>query len=270
MESGYIPFSGDIKTAFESQNGLNATAGTIYDNLGYDPGQLDPMIKKLNSNSNIKLIVSIGGLTPALRVARVATTDFIAIVGSTANPILRGSGHFKGALDLQCVKTNADRVTHIRGNFHPKIALEAVCLVLNRNSEMAIEEQLDAVEGLSLPPGNIVLIDIDENTTDQGATTAFTNAFNTITTGGWEAVIISADPFITKFAGKLVTQANTWATSGQWMSYPLNEYSKQTDSHSHTFHGPKLNDGYVTLGNMAVSSSNYKIVQAPQIVDDHP
>jgi hypothetical protein len=253
-----IPFS---DTAFEIafNRGFGGTPHQINDDLGYEEKVLDKALRTLNQN--VDLIVTVGGLTAALQAARLAEKPFISIVGSTTR--LTGAALFHGAVDLESVKRNRDRILQ-QQQF--TIQEDEMCLLLHSNSAMAAEERSD------WPNSNIVPVVGDRRT---NWTQTYTDAFQSIDSKDWKAVIISADPFFTKTAHALVPIAKDWANAvGGRVCYPFFEYGAHGPAHRHTLHGPKLKVEYERLGRKAAYVSTHlgapwTIEPASQMVEHH-
>jgi hypothetical protein len=75
-----IPFAphSTYRDAFELGLGSSVANAGVLDNLGYDQNRLDTALGNLDGNNGIHLIVTLGGLHPALRAAAVVSrTPFV-------------------------------------------------------------------------------------------------------------------------------------------------------------------------------------------------
>jgi hypothetical protein len=115
---------------------------------------LDEALGRLDA-ANPDLIVTVGGVAPAVRAAQPGrTTPFISLVGSTP-AALTGSAIFRGAVNLESIIHNSHRILHIIQFGH---AQNDVCLLVNTNSQMAGDEQAN------WPSPKVKAIAVDQTT----------------------------------------------------------------------------------------------------------
>jgi hypothetical protein len=234
-----IPFTG---TPFEAafKIGLRGAPTSVENDIGYDSTKLDAALGRLEGANAVKLIVTVGGLTPALRAAQSGRTKpFISIAGSVSG--LTASARFRGAVNLQMIEHNMHRLIHIIQ--FAGIRQDDVCLLVNGKSQLAQEEQAPA----NWPStAKVKSIDVDENTANPGNVCA--GAFGSLP-AGTKAVVVSADPFFTKYADNIITGANNWinADNTRRVAYPLFDHGTRELKNALVY-GPNLMDEYKRLG----------------------
>jgi hypothetical protein len=233
-----IPFTGTpYEAAFKS--GLRGPPASVENDQGYDSNKLDAALGRLEGINAVKLIVTVGGLTPALRAAQAGRTKpFISITGSVSG--LTGSKNFRGAVNLEMAVHNSHRVLHI---IQFGIGQDDVCLLVNGKSQLAPEEQAAA----NWPStAKIKSIDVDQSTANPGNVCA--GAFGSLP-AGTKAVVVSADPFFTKYADKIVAAANAWISQDNTrrVAYPLHDHGMH-ELNNALVYGPNLMDEYKRLG----------------------
>lgn len=241
-----IPFAphSTYRDAFELGLGSSVANAGVLDNLGYDQNRLDTALGNLDGNNGIHLIVTLGGLHPALRAAAVVSrTPFVSLVGSTTDQNLTGAQQFWGAVDLQSVHYDPTRIYNLF--LYGLILPNDACLLVNGKSAM-YQEQVG-----NWPNGNIVHADIDQTIANprQVIDDAFNGRINSITAGGWTGVVVSADPYFGMNAPDLVRIATHWASTvpARLVIYPTYDYH-QLGAHQHRLYGPLLAQEYQRLG----------------------
>ena len=256
-----VPFdnSTTAKPSFRDifEKALGATVPNVQA-AGYDHTALDTALAALARINTVNLIVTVGGVTPALRAADAATIGtlrrggvdipFVSLVGSTQDDRLTYPSQFQDGVDLLNVADDSKRVDHLllQLGFH----VNGICLLQNTASDMIGNE----TNGWPIQGGSIIAARIDQNSSDQDVLDAFHGAFQQIVQKGYRAVVISGDPYYTKNADPLVDIANDWtdAAAGRRVVYPFVEYDskgKNGPPRKHTIHGPKLEEAFDRLGN---------------------
>jgi hypothetical protein len=265
------PGNPSFRDAFEKALGAPVANAVVQDDVGYDHTALDYALGQLNGTGGVTLIVTIGGVTPALRAANAASTGtltipFVSLVGSTLDPRLQpGAPQFRGAVDLQNAIYDPMRFYHL--TTVKKFAQNTICLLQNGASALVSDENNE----WPLQATSIISAYIDENTSAQGISNAFNTAFNTdISGGGFSAVIISGDSYYTRNAGVLVPIATKWATTkgtARRVVYPFVEY-KAHGPKNHTIHGPELISAFALLGDKVANNRWAKNETVPQTIED--
>jgi hypothetical protein len=270
-----IPFAGtSLKAAFEQGYGKTlAYAPPFFESLGYTSSKYSTALQQLNDATNqVTLIVAIGGGVAeknAASMAHPAQKPTVSLVGGR----LQGSpnphtGLFRDRISLESFNTNLDRRNWLHK--HYSIQLNEICLLYNPNSATVSQE----TPGFqySVPANNI-----DENTQSGPASSEFTQAFRQISqiidrNGNpiIKAVIVSADPWFKQRSAELVAAADRWATGSRRLMYPLQEYADEYANRPHpwvNFYGPKLEDAYYLLGQLARGG---KKSDPQQLLDGQP
>jgi hypothetical protein len=267
-----IPFASGspYRDAFETALGATVADAVVRQNVGYDHAALDTALGQLNGTVSVTLIVTVGGVTPALRAAHAAqygqlNKPFVSLVGSTLDPRLQpGAPQFHGAVDLQNVIYDQLRVDHLVRILHHDEG--RICLLQNQASDLASDEN----NQLPLQATSIIPASIDENTNAQGVSDAFDAAFQAIGSS-FDAVVISGDPYYTKNARVLVRKARDWtrtAPGQRRVVYPFVEY-KAHSPENHTIHGPDLKSAFALLGDKVAKKRWGTNETVSQVTEDH-
>jgi hypothetical protein len=152
------------------------------------------------------------------------------------------------------------------------VPLDKMCLLYNGNSNMGAAELTDWKA--ANPSG--VFSDASKNQTLQNKQISFPVAFkdadDKLGGSGVRAIVVSGDPFFTMKRARIIRLAKR-AADGLVMCYPFAEYyddaMNQTDDPSSVMsYGPRLQDVYTNLGDMAGqiltnSAATLSITQAP-------
>jgi hypothetical protein len=219
------------------------------DGRGYDKKSLADAVTSFNNNPAVGLIVTVGGVAPAVAALRNSTKPFLSLVGGTIADFPGTiAGKFCGGLTLETFVHNNERFDHLTGS-HGKpsrhhFTANQVCLLINPDTACADDEM-----GLwpSPPRGKIF-----KARNDREITQAFTDfqQDNTL-----RAIVVSADPFLQDHKDILIAAANA---SNKHVCYPLHIYANTGKPHRptpgrHTLHGPKLATAYHALGEKAAA-----------------
>jgi hypothetical protein len=258
-----IPFTTTpFGKAFLAEWGGPLPLGAVEQDIGYASAALDEALGRLDA-ANPDLIVTVGGVAPAVRAAQPGrTTPFISLVGSTP-AALTGSAIFRGAVNLESIIHNSHRILHIIQFGH---AQNDVCLLVNTNSQMAGDEQAN------WPSPKVKAIAVDQTTANPA--TVYASAFGSLP-AGTRAVVISADPFFTKTASDLVGAANAWVApdSTRRVAYGLHDYGMYSPTQALVY-GPKLEEEYKRLARKAARVCNHiharwTVETAQQLIAHH-
>jgi len=238
--------------------------------LGYDDqlNSLTAAINRLNSDQDIGVIVTVGGLA-AYEAARVyagnhaSPKPFLSLTGATP-PSQPNS--FLGGVSLESFATNKDRRTHLTSKGH---SVGNICLLYNDNSGMKAGELGEWPNTATLPVfiGNLQGKN-DSSTYDKDFSTKIAN---TVT-----ALVISADPFFQDTMDDLISAANKWVKNGasRYICYPMQEYQNADgdpgpEPGKSTLLGPDLRLAYKRLGmqvaNALATGSNVGVWPMPQV-----
>jgi hypothetical protein len=242
-----IEYTQDLKTAFAS--GVNDGTITIKfkHKIGYNPNQLNNAIDQFNQDSDIGLIVTVGGLVvyqaaETYAAANAGAKPFLSLVGGTPSS---PSSKFRGGVSLESYTTNPNRIQCLidKGYLESQI-----CLFSNPNSAMQPTETghwggANPIQGTTPGSNNF-------NT--------YQNAILSIPVDV-TAIVISADPYFYDSGDALIRAANN---SNRYVCYPLLDYASvkgaTPNSGSTTLYGPSLTYAYSVLGQRAVI-----VVKAP-------
>jgi hypothetical protein len=235
----------------------------------YNRQKLAKAIHRFNKDDSIGLIVAVGGLGSAMEALSNATKPWIALIGGTPGSFPDSpSKHFRGAVSLEAYVHNDDRISHLTAAHG--IPLSQICLLYNPNSACSVSE-LCAWEALG--GAHSVAAGRNDGSGENDSTT-YGSAFDAIA-GSVRAVMISADPFFQNTKDQLIDAANDWvnaAGTSRRVCYPLRDYANgratahQPQAGHCTLHGPKLEDAYRRLGQMAaevLSGTSSPVVTLP-------
>jgi hypothetical protein len=212
-------------------------------------GKLDlgRLLGELNGNSNVKLIVTAGGLAAAFVAQNSSTKPFLVIVGQVPDDFDLNSQYFCGGMNLDTPGGNATRNKFLIDTFSTlanPIAPNQVCLVYNSNSRMTKSERR-AWQAHRWPHTfGGVNSNGDNDVTEFGP--AFDRAKRNPING--KAVVISADSFFGQNRNELVSAANT---SNLYICYPFKYFknaSTPPDNTRSRWYGPDLDDAYKRAG----------------------
>ncbi len=264
-----IPFRDPLRTQFITGLGSASKLKNVQDGLGYDPASLSAGLTKLLQDTDVGLIVTVGGTVTWNAAAKDpggSSKPFISLIGGKVGAYFPspGQGNFVGAISLQSFARNPNRMAKLMQDLNSQDT-EEICLISNPNSYMTPAET-DATAWL----GRIVSANITPATGNPR--TVYDNAFANISAFQNPAVtgvVISADPWFKNTAAHLVAAGNAWvAPGGRSICYPLQEYADHNPSAgSRVLHGPKLKQAYKKLGQMA---KKYLQNPKPDIIDEEP
>jgi len=219
------------------------------DGLGYDKGSLADAIRSFNGNPEIGLIVTAGGVAPAIVALGEATKPFLSIVGGTISAFPGTiTGKFCGGVTLETFVHNAERFNHLTGmdgkpphhNFMPS----QISLLVNPDTACVVDE----IGLWPSPPRGRIFKARNENELLQ----AFAEFREDNTLG---AIIVTADPFFQDHKETIIPVANA---SNKHVCYPMQVYANPRGVNKpalgrHTLHGPKLASAYYALGQKAAA-----------------
>jgi hypothetical protein len=202
----------------------------------YKRPKLRRAIEAFNTDPDIGLIVTVGGLVVSEVADNVATKPFLSLVGAApANT----SAKFFGGVTLESYKSNPARIGHLGGLGFPP---GEIGLFYNPNSAMSGKET--AAWTGATPVGCTVDANGDVNPATYPTDLAkFPSSV--------KAIVVSADPFFTESMNKLVDAANR---TGKRVCYPLQDYGEATPAPTAgktTLFGPSLKSSYKLLGRLA-------------------
>jgi hypothetical protein len=208
------------------------------DRIGNQHALLNEVASVLDANSNVGLIVTVGGVEAAYAAFVTVGKPFISIFGgATTNFPGAIGGTFYGGVNLQTFAGNAARVTYLTATFG--LTAAQICLLANpSSSEVYAQETTTWTGGVIYQAANQVQIRSSLHTFATTATQL--------------AIIISADPFYQDQKEFLIYHANK---TKKRVCYPLEVYKNvggtPPASDRHTRYGPKLTAAYQQLGQMA-------------------
>lgn len=239
-----IPFTGTpYKPAFEGGLGSLPAYPKPQERLGYSSSSFQAGLTILNSEQPT-LIIAIGGIVAELPATNNPQINTISLVGGKVQGSHNPGGHFKDRINLGSADTDPHRINYLRQMFG--IQKQDICLLYNSNSAMGATQANNFNTSVSTA--------IDQTTTDQQATTAYSTAFSQVP-GTIKAVIVSADPWFKQTSNLLVPIANGWVMNGmagKRVCYPFQEYNNDGPQVGHTtLYGPRLTDAYNCLGQLA-------------------
>jgi hypothetical protein len=239
----------NLETNFRKGVNNNAwcDAADPVDNRGYDKKSLADAVTSFNNNPNVGLIITVGGVAPAVAALHYATKPFLSLVGGTITDFPGTiAGKFCGGLTLETFAHNTERFNHLTGADgkppHHNFTASQICLLINPDTACATDEM-----GLwpSPPRGKIFTA---RNDTEIAQAFTYFQQDNTL-----RAMVISADPFLQDHKDVLIAAANA---SNKHVCYPLQVYANTGKAHTpargrHTLHGPRLATAYYALGEKA-------------------
>ena len=208
------------------------------DRVGNQHALLNEVASVLDANSNVGLIVTVGGVEAAYAALVTVAKPFISIFGGTTTNFPGTiAGNFYGGVNLQTFAGNAQRITYLNTAYG--FAPNQICLLANpSSSEVFAQETAMWTGGVIYQAANQLQI---RSTLHTFATTA-----------GQQAIIISADPFYQDHKEFLIYHANK---TKKRVCYPLEVYKNvggtPPASDRHTRYGPKLTAAYQLLGQLA-------------------
>jgi hypothetical protein len=219
------------------------------DKLGYDKKALAGAVSSLSSNPEVGLLVTVGGVAPAIAALRHSTKPFISLVGGTIAEFPGTiAGNFCGGVTLETFAHNNERFNHLTGVNgkppHHHFTPSQICLLINPDTACATDEM-----GLwPSPPRGRIFKARNENEIIQ----VFTEFQRDNTLA---AMIVTADPIFQVHKNALIAAANA---SNKHVCYPLQIYANTGAQHTptphrHTLHGPKLATAYHALGQKAAT-----------------
>jgi hypothetical protein len=247
-----IPFTGTLRTAFNTGLGKPLPTIVVKDGLGYDQAKLEAALNELNQADEVGLIVTVGGLVTfkqALKDPGGATKYFISLVGGRVGVPGPGNGYFLGGISLESYSRNPLRIREIKRKFSITDNDE-FCLLSNPNSTMTPNETNAWINR------RVVAARIDATTSNPASVyqTKFAE-ISALQNPKVRAVQISADPHFFATGAALVHAANQWiaqAPRERIVCYPLQDYSAHRPSGGrHLLHGPNLGKTYKELGRKA-------------------
>lgn len=237
-----IPFTGTpIELAFDQGLNIPGLHRNPQDDLGYDATALNAAMAVLDGDSQVTLIVAVGGIVTEQAAVNHTGKDVISLVGGViSGSPPPGTGGFRDRVSLESFNSNARRIAHLaqRG-----ITLPNICLLYNPNSKMSDEERSGHAWGQPEPAR------IGKTTTNRPE--VYMEAFNHITKQG---IIVSADPWFYRTRMELVEKANDWLAHdpARRICYPLQDYENAAPTRSQTsVCGPSLLAAYEVLGKLA-------------------
>jgi hypothetical protein len=204
---------------------------SINGGLGYDPVALQNAISQFNSDTNIQVIITVGGsitYTAAAAVAGLAK-PFVSVVGEEPAD---SATQCYGGVTLRSCQTDTDRIQktlHGKG-FQPT----EIGLYYNPKSVMA--------ENLSWPGGEVVAATVPNNKANYPGDLAQFSA-------GIKAIVISADPFFQDTKDALTAAVGNIT---QYCCYSLQDFNGKHLKAS--MHGPKLKEVYSLVGTLAANA----------------
>lgn len=264
-----IPYAGTIKTEFEKGLGRPLPyINTEHAGLGYDSKSLADALAALNKDSQVGIIVTMGGLVTFNEAVKNAETYFISIVGSRKSLPSVNTGYFLGGLSLESYSRHPLRIADVKKKFSIEDDHE-FCLFCNRNSSMNPEEKAVWINK------RIVEAAVGKDTAN--LPNVFNGMFGKVENYNnptVKAVVVSADPWFFVKGAELVEAANAWigrAPKGEnrIVCYPLQEYSAYQPTGKYMLHGPNLAKAYRDLGQKARERLSSPI-DIPGSVDDAP
>jgi hypothetical protein len=200
-------------------------------------GNLMQVIQSWNQDSDINLIVSVGGLITALASNQSTNTPFIALYGTAPNPNFRSK--FLGGVDLDLIGQDSARNAELSNSFG--IDPASISLIWNAKSAMGRDERNAwARNGWSLN-------EQVRNNKDQDITDAIAKAKS----NGAKGIVVSGDPFFTNRMDVLVDAANK---SRLKVCYPFEVYKSAVPSPNAATSrllGPDLVSAYQEMGGKA-------------------
>jgi hypothetical protein len=249
-----------LRTAFKKGvNNANVVI-KVEHAVSYNKNKLERKIKQFNADSDIGLIVTVGGLIAFEAANAFATKPFISLVGVAPSP----SANCFGGVTLESYQSNPKRIDYLVKQ--KGFSAGQIGLFYNPNSAMSGAETA-AWSGAKPPiPGGV-------DTAGDNDPTTFPADFAKIPTA-ITAVVVSADPFFQESKDQLVAAADN---SNKYLCYPLQDYagaSPQPTSGKTTLFGPALADPFTLLGQRAalVLGTGAKLVplfvSVPDIVKD--
>jgi hypothetical protein len=239
----------DLETNF--RRGVNndgwCDAADPLDNRGYDKQSLAEAVICLNNNTDVGLIVTVGGVAPAVAALQGSAKPFLSLVGGTIASFPGTiAGKFRGGVTLETFAHNNERFNHLTGADgkppHHNFAPSQICLLVNPDTACVVDE----IGLWPSPPRGRIFKARNESEIVQ----AFA-AFQRDNTLG--AIIVTADPIFQDHKDALIASANA---TNKHVCYPLQIYANPGGQHTpaphrHTLHGPKLATAYYALGQKA-------------------
>jgi hypothetical protein len=214
----------------------------------YKRAKLKKKIEKLNNDTEVGLIITLGGNKTFDAATALSDKNFVSLVGSIPTP---QPAKCKGGVSLNSFMANGDRIDHLVNDKKKK--KNKIALLCNPNSSMNVNEENNWTNALSMPASSIYHAGKD-NQADENDSSTFQAAFETITDDNMQAVIISADPFFQDAMDELVADANK---SGVYVTYPLQDYAnawEPPESGQSTLQGPDLIAACTSLGGIAAAA----------------
>jgi hypothetical protein len=219
------------------------SAGPL-DNRGYDKKSLADAVRAFNSNPDVGVIVTVGGVAPAIAASQDSAKPFLSLVGGTIAAFPGTiAGMFYGGITLETFAHNTERFNHLAGadGAPPRhnFAASQICLLVNPDTACVIDE----IGLWPSPPRGKIFKARNESEIVQ----AFTEFHSD---NGLGAIIVTADPIFQDHKDVLIAAANA---SNKHVCYPLQIYANAGGQHTptphrHTLHGPKLATAYCALG----------------------
>jgi hypothetical protein len=285
-----INIGSGLKSAF--LNGYKANGGTLT-SVQYNPASPDGqyglqtmvnIVKMYDSDSNCKLIVTVGGFVTFVAansyVTATSQKKFISLVGGTM-PVDSWSSRLYGGVSLGSIALNMNRIIYLVNNKNQTMA--NIALLQNLNSQMRTQEHSNWT---TLGSGPVVFGGNNASGANYNTfSTDFTNLPSSVT-----AVIISADPFFQDSKQQLISAANTWLMMdlARYVCYPLQDFQNSgvgttsPQGGQSTLLGPSLaganatdiTGAYYILGQQAAlaikATAPLAIVPAPWSTTDIP
>ena len=188
-------------------------SGQIYiptplDKLTYKTAAIEAAIQQFNSDSNVGLIVTFGGLVTWNVANQFATKPFISLIGDLMpNNPTPPSGKFIGAVTLGSLGADLAHINDLV-NVKPKVTPPEIWLLYDPRTLMAPTEVNNWTGGRAVPATNGI-----NNPANFGADFA-----------NFKAVVISAAPYFIQHREELIAAANN---TNLYLCYPLLRYQEQ-------------------------------------------
>jgi hypothetical protein len=231
----------EMKKAFRNGVNDNTVVVKFRHASSYKTPKLRRKINRFDDDSDIGLIVTVGG-AKVYRVAKdEADKPFLSLLG-VAPP--SPATQCYGGMTLNSVAQNSDRIAYIVSK--ENLARTSIALLHNPNSAMASQELTD---WSTLNAGPVVEAGKD-GATDENDSSTYEDAFSQLPTSV-NAVVVSADPFFLDTMDELVDEANK---SNRFVCYPLQDYKNALPAPApfkSARLGPDLMEAYTQMGQLA-------------------
>jgi hypothetical protein len=223
---------------------------------GNDSNDLENLGKELQRRGT-DIIVATGGLVSA-KAVRSYTKPILVIIGSGDQNIITPN---MAGWNMDCFTANRTRVQKLTNIYG--VSPSNICLFYNSNSSMGVDEKDDWKMNVFPPAVNPLAVNMNNNdhNEDVDFSGAFDSALMLFANGpnprAPKAIVVSADPFLTKQRQDIIDEAkkrNIDTNLKLVMCYP-NDYllPSDLDLNLNMAYGPVMTEIFSDLGEKAAS-----------------